>query len=197
MRTVWNWTWRYVALVVAYIVLFAVGSRFLGPDLSELHAPPVNPAMALAALFVIALVDVAILLAVVRTSRLSGWPLVLLLALLIYAVKTFTSGIEAWYFMTNVTPVMIPGLFAMTLPLVVLLPPLAVSLCAMQRGNCRRAVPSISVSASPSSARSSTRRCSSPSAISSPGSRRRCAPSTAIRALRPSSSRWRSSSRTP
>ena len=124
-----KWTGRIVALVVAYIVLFAVGSHFLGPDLSALPAAPVNAGMALAALVVIALVDVAILLAVVLTSRLSGAPLILLLAFLIYAVKTFTSGIEAWYFITNVTPAMIPGLFTMTVPLVVLFPPLAVWVC--------------------------------------------------------------------
>ncbi len=120
---------RFVVLVLAYLVLYIVGSHFLGPDLSSLPTEPGNETQALAALLVVALVNVAILMAVIRTSRLAGFPLMLLLAFLIYGVKTFTSGIEAWYFMTNLTPDMIPGLFRMTVPLALLFPPLAVWVC--------------------------------------------------------------------
>ena len=129
MGTWLKWTLRFLALVVVYLVLYIAGSRLLGPDLSSLPAAAVNAGQALAAICVVALVDTAILFAVIRTSRLSGWRLMLLLGLLIYGVKTFTSGIEAWYFMTNITPAILPGLFAMTVPLVVLLPPFAVWVC--------------------------------------------------------------------
>jgi hypothetical protein len=133
-----------LGLVAAYTVLFVVGSRTLGPGAVRTGAvAPAEQARALLALVAMATVDVAILAGIARISRLRGWRLWLLLGGFLYFVKTFTSMLEAAWFMGNVTRAMLPGLFAMTLPLCALLPPLLIAGVGRWRGDCGEAPPGL------------------------------------------------------
>lgn len=131
LRSTLKWTWRVPVLIVAYVVLFLLGTTLLGP---KLPPPPADESGAAGLGFLaMAAIDTALMLAIVLTSRLHWWRLVLLGAGFFYAVKTFTSQLEAAYFMKNITPDLLPGLFAMTLPVSVLFPALVVLLAGKWR----------------------------------------------------------------
>lgn len=102
-----------VGLVLLHTVLFSVGSVFLP---AELNTGEGDPRAALY-LLVVAAVDTAVLGAWVRGSALRGWRGWLTLLAVFYGVRTFTSQIEAWYFMPNVGGGLVPALLAMTVPL--------------------------------------------------------------------------------
>jgi hypothetical protein len=73
-----------------------------------------------------AAIDTALILALVRTSRLHGLRLMVLLTALFYFIKTLTSTIEAAYFMPNVSGPITANLLLMTVPLTACFMPLAV-----------------------------------------------------------------------
>ena len=121
---------RLLLLALGYVVLFTIGTLFV---------PPVEQSedlrlQAVEALLIVALVDSALVLAVVRTSRLHGVKLILLVAGVFYVVKTVSSQIEALYFVPNVTGPMLPWLLTMTVPLALGLAPLAVWVGGRLRG---------------------------------------------------------------
>lgn len=126
LRTALRWTWRVPVLIVVYVVLFMLGTTLLGPKLPP--APAAESAAAGLGFLAMALIDTVLILAIVLSSRLHGTRLMLLTAGFFYAVKTFTSQLEAAYFMKNVTPDLLPGLFAMTLPVSLLFPVVVVLL---------------------------------------------------------------------
>jgi hypothetical protein len=108
-----------------YGVLFLLGAVLFTVPMAS-PEPPASPAVTFGALGVIACVDTWLVLSVVRTSRLHGLRLMLLLAPLFYFVKTLTSTIEALYFMPNVTRDLLPSLVLATVPLALGFTPLAV-----------------------------------------------------------------------
>lgn len=116
---------RWLALVVVHVVLFAVGSAVFAPKL-ETPLSDADAALMFPTMFVVAAIDAALILIFVRASRLRGWRLYALVASTFYFVKTATSLIEAIVFMPNVSRGMLPQLFAMTVPLALGLPALAV-----------------------------------------------------------------------
>ncbi|MCB9676072.1 MAG: hypothetical protein H6737_13195 [Alphaproteobacteria bacterium] len=116
---------RWLVLTIAHAVLFTVGAQ-LFPPVADMALDPADEAVAGVALLAMSAVDAALVLAVVRTSRLHGLPLMGLVAGLLWFVKTVISQMEAAYFMPNVTGLMLPALLAMTLPLSLGLGPLAV-----------------------------------------------------------------------
>ena len=77
-------------------------------------------------LLAVCLIDTLILSYFILRSRLSGWRLMVVVALVFYGVKTFTSMLEAWYFVTNIVPEELLGMFLFTVPMVVIWAPLAV-----------------------------------------------------------------------
>lgn len=118
------------ALMVAYAVLFAVGANMFVPAslVAMMPADAATQTRSALATLVVAVVDTLIVAGVVRTSRLRGVRLWALVALVFYGSKTFSSQLEAWVFMPNVTAGMVPSLMLMTLPLAVVFPLLAVVL---------------------------------------------------------------------
>lgn len=139
---------KVVVLLVLHLVLFAAGSAFFVGD--ALPAAPPTPEESLQqvlALVAIAFLDVGLLVALAARSRLRGWRLAVLLVGSFYFVKTFTSMIEAAWFMKNVTPTLLPSLFAMTLPVSLVVPALAAWMFggARQRGEPAWHLPSMSL----------------------------------------------------
>jgi hypothetical protein len=110
LKTVGAW----LLLSTVYFVLFALGGWLWAPSLPEASSAPAGSAEL--GLLAMALVDSALVLGVVRSSRLFGFRLMLLVAGLFWGIKTFTSQIEAAYFMPNVRSEMLPGLLLMTVP---------------------------------------------------------------------------------
>ncbi len=129
----YQWIWRVALLVVLHVVLFTLGGQWLGPPVGD--SPPVATGQVWVALLAIGGVDVGLLAFLIRRSRLYGARLATFVAVFFYFTKTFTSVIEAAYFMKNVTPAMVPGLFLMTLPLCFALPLVAVPLLGRSRGD--------------------------------------------------------------
>jgi len=116
---------KVLALTIVFLVLYFVGSSVFSPiDASQMT--PEELAIAPMMMLVISLIDTLVLTYLILRSRLTGLRLIAVVAFVFYGVKTFTSAIEAWYFMPNLTPEMIPGLFLMTVPLALIFPPVAV-----------------------------------------------------------------------
>ena len=134
MRTTLFAVAKFVLLVVLYAVLFSVGGQFfaVAPDTPMTES---EQGVAFLALIVVAVVDTALLAALAYKSRLPRAALAVTLAVVFYIVKTFTSMIEALVFMPNVNGGNIGALFAMTIPLTLVVPPLAAVLFAERRGD--------------------------------------------------------------
>ena len=118
---------KVIGLTLVMFILFTVGaSVFTANSAMAQQMSPEEAAASSSRLIVVCLIDTVILTYFILRSRLSGWRLMVVVALVFYGVKTFISIIEAWWFMTNLTPEEIPGLFLMTVPMAVLFPPVAV-----------------------------------------------------------------------
>lgn len=115
-------------LWVAYVALFIGGLAALGPAIDPSTLTPAEQAASGPMLLVMAAIDVVILTAWLPRARFGGWRLWLASVAVLYGVKTFMSQIEAWYFVTasHLPPELVPSLFAMTLPVCLVWPALAV-----------------------------------------------------------------------
>jgi hypothetical protein len=112
---------QFLGLVSLYVVLFIVGTKLFPVRMG----PPPDPketAQALLGMLACAVIDTALLGLWASRTRLRGWRRWAAFAASFYGVKTFSSQLEALWFMPNVTSTMAPALFAMTLPLCVLFP---------------------------------------------------------------------------
>jgi len=118
---------KVIGLTIVMFGLFSVGAGvFTANSAIAQQMSPEESAASGSRLLVVCLIDTVILTYFIKRSRLSGLRLMLVVALVFYGVKTFISMIEAWWFMDNLTPEEIPGLFLMTVPMAVLFPPVAV-----------------------------------------------------------------------
>ncbi|MDZ7317406.1 MAG: hypothetical protein ONA69_09835 [candidate division KSB1 bacterium] len=119
---------RYAGLCLLFIVFFMIGSAAVA-DLIPKDAPS-EPGLVPTSvgLLIIALVNLLVLAALIRTSRWSGWKLALSLAAAYYGVTTVLTQIETWYFLSSITvePLLLPRLFLMGLPTAFLFVPAAV-----------------------------------------------------------------------
>lgn len=118
---------KIIILTIVMFILFSVGASVFTTD--SAMAQQMSPEDAAASgvmLIVVSFIDTLILTYFILRSRLRGLRLMVVVALVFYGVKTFISIIEAWWFMTNITPEDIPGLFLMTVPMAVLFPVVAV-----------------------------------------------------------------------
>jgi hypothetical protein len=119
---------RVSLLYVSFLVCFLLGSLAVAgvlPDAAASEPGLVPPA---AGLLIIALVNVAVLAALILTSRWRGWKLAISLALAYYGAVTLMTQIETWYFLSSLTVDrrLLPRLFLMGIPPAFLFVPLAV-----------------------------------------------------------------------
>ena len=125
IRSILILTLKVLALTIVFFISFLVGGSIFSPvDPSGMTPEEMN--MAPITILVVSLIDTLILTWLILRSRLYGWRLMAVVAFVLYGVKTFTSIIEAWYFMTNMTSEMVPRLLLQTVPLVLIFPPVAV-----------------------------------------------------------------------
>lgn len=123
-----RWLVRIVFLYAAFLVLFVAGSMFVAGSIpANVVSEPglVSPGIGL---LIIAAVDVALIIALILSSRWSGWKLTVLLSAAYFGAVTLLTQIESWYFLSSVkvNPGLIPGLFLMGVPTAFLFIPLAV-----------------------------------------------------------------------
>jgi hypothetical protein len=118
---------KIVALTIVMFILFSVGSAVFTAEL-EAEMSPEASEMSAIWLLVVCLIDTVILTYFILRSRLNGLRLMVIVALVFYGVKTFTSMLEAWYFMTNIPPEELSGMFLFTVPMAVIFPLIAVPL---------------------------------------------------------------------
>jgi len=122
-------TLKIIILTIVMFILFSVGgSVFMADSAMAQHMSPEEAAASSVMLLVVSFIDTLILTYFILRSRLRGLRLMVIVALVFYGVKTFTSSIEAWWFMDNLTPEDISGLFLLTVPMAVLFPLVAVLL---------------------------------------------------------------------
>jgi len=89
---------------------------------------PVESTRSALALLGVCLIDTLILTYFILRSRLSGLRLMVVVTLVFYGVKTFTSMLEAWHFMAGIASEELSGMFLFTVPMVVIFPLVAVPL---------------------------------------------------------------------
>lgn len=121
-----------LGLIIWMAVLFSVGSTYLGPQMQN-SLSPAEKNFAGLALLIVCTADTLLLAKFMLVSRVYGWRLMVITALLYYGVKTFQADIEAVYFMRNMTPDLAPRLFMMMLPVTLCWPPVAVWLLGKAR----------------------------------------------------------------
>jgi len=135
---------RYAALYVLFLICFLLGSFAVAGVLPDASASEPGLVSAGAGLLIIALVNVAVVAALILSSRWRGWKLAIPLALAYYGVVTFLTQIETWYFLSSLTVDrrVLPRLFLMGLPPAFLFVPLAVRVLGKwRRDGDRRAIP--------------------------------------------------------
>jgi hypothetical protein len=100
---------KLAALIVLYFICFTVVSgALLAPSFPETSSAPSEAA---AALFVVSILNTAVLSFIILRSRWGGWKLVLAIFILLFGVTTFMSQIETAFFLTRLPPGMLPRLF--------------------------------------------------------------------------------------
>jgi len=134
---VFRWLLRLGILYVLFLVCFVIGSLPVASALpASASSEPglVSPA---AGLLIIAFVNVAIVAALILTSRWSGWKLAAALALAYYGAVTVLPQSETWFFLStiSVSRELLPRLFFMGVPTAFLFVPLAVWLLGRGRSS--------------------------------------------------------------
>jgi ABC-2 type transport system ATP-binding protein len=119
---------KIVVLTIVMFILSYGTDIIVGQQATEM-SPDESMTYALA-LLVVSLIDTIILTYFILRSRLNGLRLMAVVTLVFYGVKTFTSMLEAVYFMPTIKPEEFLGMFLITIPMVVIFPLVAVPLLA-------------------------------------------------------------------
>ena len=134
-----RWLLRLGVLLVLFLVCFVIGSlpvAYALPDFARTEPGLVSPG---AGLLIIALVNVAVVAALILTSRWTGWKLAVGLALAYYGAVTLLPQVETWFFLSSITVTrrLLAALFFMGVPTAFLFVPLAVWILGMGRASRR------------------------------------------------------------
>lgn len=136
--SVTGWFFRFILLVVLYIVFFMVGSQAVAGFIPDIASEPgvVSPELGI---LIISVVNTLIITGLILNSRWTGWKLALGLAFAYYGSVTFVMQIETWYFLSEITvePELLSRLFLMGMPVALFFIPLAVVILGKGR---RRAI---------------------------------------------------------
>lgn len=124
---------KIVTLTLVMFILNAVGDALFSAQSVATEVNSEESTMSALGLLVVCLIDTLILTYFILRSRLSGLRLMVVVALVFYGVKTFTSMLEAWYFVTSIPPGELPGMFLFTVPMTVIFPLIAVPLLGRAR----------------------------------------------------------------
>jgi hypothetical protein len=137
-------TGQYLLLVVLFFSLFA-SANALVPIPEQFDIPPAQVTQVLPGLLLLCLVDTALIMLVILRSLWRGWRLALGVGISFYGVMTFMSQIEtAWFGPALGIPAgLLPSLFLMTVPVVLVFVPLAVLILGKWRGQGEGSNPAV------------------------------------------------------
>jgi hypothetical protein len=127
-KKVLTWILRFTVLLILYYVFFIGGSMAVSGMLPTGIKSEPGLVSANSGFLIVGIVNTLVVMALVLSSRWTGWKLALLLSLAYYGAITFIMQIETWYFLSGLTvsPALLPRLFIMGLPVAFLYIPLAV-----------------------------------------------------------------------
>lgn len=119
---------RFTVLLILYYVFFIGGSMAVSGMLPTGIKSEPGLVSANSGFLIVGIVNTLVVIALVLSSRWTGWKLAILLSLAYYGAITFIMQIETWYFLSGLTvsPALLPRLFIMGLPVAFLYIPLAV-----------------------------------------------------------------------
>lgn len=128
IKPLFKWVFRFTLLLILFIALFISGSMAVSGVM------PANPGSEpglvpeSSGLIYIAVANVAVISALILSSRWRGLKLALGLAFVFYGSVTFVMQIETWYFLSEITvgPQLLLRLFLMGIPTAFIFIPLAV-----------------------------------------------------------------------
>lgn len=122
------WILRFTVLLILYYVFFIGGSMAVSGMLPTGIKSEPGLVSANSGFLIVGVVNTLVVIALVLSSRWTGWKLAILLAFTYYGAITFIMQIETWYFLSGLTvsPALLPRLFIMGLPVAFLYIPLAV-----------------------------------------------------------------------
>jgi hypothetical protein len=123
---------RFLAVTILYFGTFAVVSGALLANVSPQPAPA-EAGTTLLALFVVSLVNAAVLSYVILRSRWTGWKLVVAIFFVFYGVGTLMPQIETAFFITSLPPGMLTRLFLAGAIMSAVFSPLAVLILGKAR----------------------------------------------------------------
>ncbi len=146
-KNILKWTLRFLLLLILYFPIWILGTMVMGDLMPELLSEPGLMDEGIAFLL-LGILNTALIIGLIMTSRLNGWRLALVLGLAYYGSFTFLTQIESWYFLseTSVPPPLLPRLFLMGLTIPLIYIPLAVLIC----GKWKRTEKSNGISNGPS-----------------------------------------------
>ncbi|WP_029037267.1 hypothetical protein [Salinimicrobium xinjiangense] len=137
-KTVVAFVLRLSVLTVLYFFAWIFGSLAVAAQFPD---TPSEPGLVgeLTGLLILSLLNSALIMGLIYSSRWRGWRLVLLLGLAHYGASTFITQVETWYFLTELTvpAALLPGLFLMGLPVSFGFIPLAVLICGKWKAEKR------------------------------------------------------------
>ncbi len=125
-----TWAFRLILLTVLYIPIWILGTVALGDLIPDISSEPGLVDEVTGMLF-LAIINTALIVSLIVSSRWSGWRLAFFLALAYYGSFTFLTQIETWYFLSELTlsPKLLPRLFIMGLSIPLIFIPLAILIC--------------------------------------------------------------------
>jgi hypothetical protein len=121
------WTGRFVLLLILFCMLFIAGSMAVSGMLPGTQSEPGLVSTGTGFL-ILGIANTFLVMALVLSSRWSGWKFAIALAFAYYGVVTFLTQMETWYFLSGITvgAELLPRLFIMGLPVAFLFVPLSV-----------------------------------------------------------------------
>lgn len=125
--TITGFIWRYLTLLVLFIILFVAGAGILDGKLPDIIPEP-GLVSEITGLLLVAAISTLLAMTLVATSKWHGWKLAVLLSLSWYGANTFVMQIETWYFLSDITvdSQLLPLLFLMGMPVAFVFIPLTV-----------------------------------------------------------------------
>lgn len=130
IKKVFSWIFRLALLTVLYFPIWIIGTLAMGDLVPTTISEPGLVSDASAMLF-LGIINTALIVGMILSSRWHGWRLALFLSLAYYGAFTFMTQIETWYFLADsaVPPQLVPRLFVMGLSIPILYIPLAILIC--------------------------------------------------------------------
>jgi hypothetical protein len=125
-----SWFFRIILLTALYFPVWILGAMVIGDSMPQVQSEPGLLSQEVGTL-VLGIINTALIVALIFSSRWHGWRLALSLAFAYYGSFTLITQIETWYFLSEITvsPELLPRLFIMGLSVPLIFIPVAVLIC--------------------------------------------------------------------